>query len=242
MNALVEVIRLADADAVASGAAKAVVETLSGLLSKQPTAHLVVTGGSVGILTLAKLSQLGASLDWSRVHVWWGDERFVARDSADRNVNQAKDAWLVNAPIPGQNIHAFPASDQGLSLNDAANAFGAELRENATTGKEFPDFDILLLGMGPDGHVASLFPGVNHLGGALIVAESDSPKPPPQRLSFSYDLINSATEVWFTVAGADKAAAVSQVFNNHESKLPAAQVSGRNKTVWFLDEAAATNI
>ncbi|MCX8528994.1 MAG: 6-phosphogluconolactonase, partial [Rhodoluna sp.] len=189
--------RFTDADAVASGAAQAVVARLNELLAEKDKVNLVVTGGTVGILTLAKLRDL--SMDWSNVHIWWGDERFVEKNSADRNELQAKNALLDHIAIPVENLHPFPASDEGMTLDEAAEAFRSEV-----AGIEF---DVLLLGIGPDGHIASLFPGKNAQG-ELVVAEHDSPKPPPQRLSLSYAAINSASEVWFTVAGADKDAAV----------------------------------
>lgn len=219
--------RFANADEVALGAAEAVVSRVNDLLEVQPMVNLVVTGGTVGILTLAKLREL--ALDWSQVHVWWGDERFVAKDSADRNELQAKNALLDHIQIPAQNLHPFPASDEGLELDDAA----AEFRK-VVAGVTF---DILLLGIGPDGHVASLFPG-KHALGELVVAEHDSPKPPPRRLSLSYEAINSAKEVWFTVAGADKADAVAVAFGDTPESLPVGRVRGTERTVWFVDSTA----
>lgn len=219
--------RFKDADGVATGAAEAIVARINELLASQDAVNLVVTGGTVGILTLAKLREI--SFDWSRVHVWWGDERFVEKASGDRNELQARNAWLDHVDIPAENLHPFPASDEGLSLDDAAAAFRAVV--------EGIRFDILLLGIGPDGHVASLFPGHSAVG-ELVVAEHNSPKPPPQRLSLSYEAINSAREVWFTVAGADKADAVSVAFGDDPTSLPVGRVRGVERTVWFVDATA----
>ncbi|MEN9730887.1 MAG: hypothetical protein RL488_197 [Actinomycetota bacterium] len=219
--------RFKDADGVATGAAEAIVARITELLASQDVVNLVVTGGTVGILTLAKLREI--SFDWSHVHVWWGDERFVEKASGDRNELQARNAWLAHIEIPAENLHPFPASDEGISLDDAAAAF-----RGAVTGVRF---DILLLGIGPDGHVASLFPG-HSAEGELVVAEHNSPKPPPQRLSLSYDAINSAREVWFTVAGADKADAVSVAFGDDPASLPVGRVRGVERTVWFVDATA----
>jgi 6-phosphogluconolactonase len=219
--------RFKDADGVATGAAEAIVARITELLASQDAVNLVVTGGTVGILTLAKLREI--SFDWSRVHVWWGDERFVEKASGDRNELQARNAWLDHIEIPAENLHPFPASDEGLSLDDAAAAFRGAVTEVR--------FDILLLGIGPDGHVASLFPG-HSAEGELVVAEHNSPKPPPQRLSLSYDAINSAREVWFTVAGADKADAVSVAFGDDPASLPVGRVRGVERTVWFVDATA----
>lgn len=220
--------RFKDAEETALGAAEAIVARVSELLAEQDAVNLVVTGGTVGILTLAKLRDL--KLDYSRVHIWWGDERFVEKQSADRNELQARNALLNHVEIPASNLHPFPASDEGQSLDEAAASFREVVRGVR--------FDILLLGIGPDGHVASLFPG-HDAAGELVVAEHDSPKPPPQRLSLSYDAINSAREVWFTVAGADKQDAVSVAFGDQPESLPVGRVRGTEKTVWFVDASAA---
>lgn len=219
--------RFNDADGVATGAAEAFSARAIDLLADQAIVNLVVTGGTVGILTLVKLR--GLPIDWARIHIWWGDERFVERESDDRNELQARRALLDHIDIPEENLHPFPASDDGFSLEQAASEF-----RKAVQGVSF---DVLLLGIGPDGHVASLFPGKD-APGELVVAEHDSPKPPPLRLSLSYEAINSAREVWFTVAGADKQAAVSSAFGDDPHALPVGRVRGRERTVWFVDATA----
>jgi 6-phosphogluconolactonase len=219
--------RFNDADGVATGAAEAIVARITELLVEQAEVNLVVTGGTVGILTLAKLREIAC--DWSRVHIWWGDERFVEKNSPDRNEVQARNAWLEHVVVPAENIHPFPASDEGLSLDEAAQAF-----RSVVAGVRF---DILLLGIGPDGHIASLFPG-HSAPGEFVVAEHDSPKPPPQRLSLSYEAINTAREVWFTVAGADKQNAVSVAFGDDPESLPVGRVRGTERTIWFVDATA----
>ncbi len=233
-----------DGPSVARAAAEGLVERLRELLALQSMANIVVTGGTVGILTLAKISELDqATVEWNRVHVWWGDERFVGSDSPDRNAVQAREAWLSHSAIPRENIHEFPSADFGLELDEAAAKFNALLKEQAPDGADAPEFDILLLGMGPDGHVASLFPGKpDNPQGALVIAEHDSPKPPPQRLSFSYELINSSKEVWLTIAGLDKAEAVRVAFSPDKMSLPVGRVFGTQKTIWFLDNQAASAI
>ena len=233
-----------DADSVAARAASALVEHLEALLSHQEVAHIVVTGGTVGMLTLAKISECDSSaVDWSRVHVWWGDERFVDHDSPDRNAVQARAAWINDSEVPEANLHEFPAADQGWSLEEAAVEFDKELTRFGSGAARHPSFDLLLLGMGPDGHVASLFPGKPAVApGVLTVAEHDSPKPPPLRLSMSFELINSAREVWLTIAGADKAEAIAVAFSDQKKSLPVGLVGGVSKTVWFIDQAAASAI
>ena len=239
-----EIILNEDAAGVAEAAAKALVVRLGKLLAAKDLVHIVVTGGTVGILTLAKLGELDPSqVDWSRVHVWWGDERFVDSQSPDRNAVQAASAWLSGSNVPKLNIHEFPSSDLGLSLDEAALLFDETLGQFAEAGNRHPEFDIHLLGMGPDGHVASLFPGKPEIhSGVLTVAEHDSPKSPPLRLSMSYELINSSSEVWITVAGADKADAVGVAFSEKKDSLPIGRIAGAAKTVWFIDAAASQKI
>lgn len=231
--------RLPDAYAVADAVAVAVLEKLASVLQEKPLAHFVVTGGSVGIASLASIAKLdNKSVDWSRVHVWWGDERFVEKTSDDRNAVQARRVWLSGSSVPEKNIHEFPASDQGLDLKAAGSAFEQELARYSSADAAYPEFDLLLLGMGPDGHVASLFPGHEHAADNAVVTVFDSPKPPPMRLSLNYKVINDASEVWFTVAGADKAEAVAIAFGDDQRSLPVGRVSGKARTVWFVDEAA----
>lgn len=199
----------------------------------------MLTGGTVGIASLAELgahSQLN-SVDFSRVHVWWGDERYVAANHADRNALQAKNALLSKINISAANIHEFPSSDSGLSLDEAAASFEKHVQELQ------PHFDIVLLGMGPDGHVASLFPGKPlPAPGYQVVAEHDSPKPPSQRLSFTYEALNSADQIWFVVAGADKQDAVSVAMGDSPEDLPVGRIHGQKTTQWFIDSTAGTKV
>lgn len=233
--------RFADANQVAVAAATALRDRIVELLSNQDAAHIVLTGGTVGIATLARFAELDGlqAIDFARVHFWWGDERFVARDSADRNALQARNAMFRHLTVSESNIHEFPAADEGRNLDEAAEDFAATLALHASPGQSHPSFDVVLLGMGPDGHVASIFPGKPELKpGVLVFAEHDSPKPPPQRLSFSFELINSASEVWFVVAGGDKAEAVSVAFSDEPETLPVGRVRGATKTIWFVDQTA----
>ncbi len=231
--------RLPDGAAVADAVAVAVLEKLASVLQQKPLAHFVVTGGTVGIASLASLARLDdGSVDWSRVHVWWGDERFVDKASGDRNAVQARNAWLSHCAIPESNIHEFPASDEGLDLQAAGQLFEQELARFSSADAGYPKFDLLLLGMGPDGHIASLFPGQEHEPESVVVSVDDSPKPPAMRLSLNYKVINAANEVWFTVAGADKAEAVSVAFGDEPQSLPVGRIAGTSRTVWFIDQTA----
>lgn len=229
----VVVNRFKDAVDLASSAAEAFVTRLSQLLAELSEVHVQLTGGTIGIATLAAIGNREDAhlLDWSRVHIWWGDERFVASDSPDRNDLQAHDALLKK--LPATNLHPFPASDEGMSLTEAASFFAAEF----ATIK--PRFSIAFVGMGPDGHVCSLFPGKPEIeAGVMVIAEQDSPKPPPQRLTFTYEAMNQVDEIWFVVAGGDKQDAVSVAFGDDPKSLPVGRVRGKSKTVWFIDQTA----
>lgn len=236
----VEIQRFADAKKVSEAVANAFIDRLLELLSEKSIVHVAITGGTVGILSLAKIGNHAklAQVDFSRTHIWWGDERFVAADSEDRNAVQAYDPFLSKISIPADNVHVFPASDEGLTLEQAAEDFAAQVAQFADKTELIP-FDVMLMGMGPDGHIASLFPERNASAvSKAVVFESNSPKPPAERLSFSFEAINHASEIWFTVAGADKASAVSDSLISKTRLLPAAKVAGVQKTRWFLDEAA----
>jgi 6-phosphogluconolactonase len=235
----VEIRRADNASDVAKQAAIEIIATINQALKKQETFNIALTGGTVGILTLEVLGQQNelADLDLSKVHFWWGDERFVASESVDRNSNQARQALLDTIDVTSSNVHEFPSSDQGLDLETARTSFENELL-TAFAGKS-PKMDLTILGMGPDGHVASLFPGHEH-NRSLIVSEHNSPKPPAQRLSMSMDLINNSERIIFVVSGIDKAEAISSVHQDTDCELPAAKVSAQGETLWIIDQAAGS--
>jgi 6-phosphogluconolactonase len=241
----IQVLLCDDAQAVADTAADAFIEHIVEVLEQKSEAHVVLTGGTVGIKTLAAIAasaQIG-EVDFRRVHFWWGDERFVRAASTDRNELQAREALLSKIDIDELKVHAFGASDAGLSLAEACADFGKKVAEYAAVDEIVPDFDLVFLGIGPDGHIASLFPGkAEPEPGVLVIAETDSPKPPSERLSFSYEALNSAHQVWFLVAGADKAEAVSVAFGDEPETLPVGRVEGRDVTLWFIDEAAGASL
>jgi len=229
--------RLPDAQAVASTAADAFVSKVLDLLGNKDEIHVSLTGGTVGILTLKMIGEHArvSEIDWDRINIWWGDERFVDSDSPDRNANQAAEALLDK--VDATRLHEFPAADEGLSLDDAAQEFA----DHVDLVK--PHFDLTLLGMGPDGHICSLFPGKPiPAAGVQIIAEHDSPKPPPQRLSFTYEAVNASDEIWFLIAGGDKADAVEVAFGDKPESLPVGRISAAVKTVWFVDSAAGAKV
>ncbi|CAN5177434.1 6-phosphogluconolactonase [soil metagenome] len=232
--------------ALVDAVAKRFVTKLGELLAERDRVHVVLTGGSVGIAVLAAVRELdSAALDWSRVVVWWGDERWLPAADPDRNAVQATEALLAHIPLDPANVHPFPASDQSGGLDAAAAGYAAELAAAAEPGQSLPSFDITFLGVGPDGHVASLFP--DHPGiqvvDATVVSVIDSPKPPPSRLSLTLAAINSSARLWLVVAGADKAAALGLALAGaSELEVPVAGVEGKYRTVYFVDAAAAAEV
>jgi 6-phosphogluconolactonase len=226
---------LQDRKELVERAASDVVSILLARLSGQDEVHLAITGGTVGSEVLESLSGKTKNMNLERLHIWWIDERFVESSSMDRNELQARQVWLESSKIPAENIHAFPSSDLGF-IEQAADLFAKEIEEIQ------PDFDLVLLGMGEDGHIASIFPGSNPVAiGDWIFIEKNSPKPPTERLSLSMKAINSTKEILFIVSGVEKADAVGQVLGG-ESNLPAALVEAKNKTTWLIDSQAASKI
>jgi 6-phosphogluconolactonase len=210
-------------------------------------AHIALTGGSMGAAVLRATAEhpRAAKIDWSLVHFWWGDERFVARDDADRNALQSREALLDHIPVPAENVHEVAASDSGLSLDEAAAAYAAELATFGTDEHAWPSFAVCFLGVGPDGHIASLFPDREEVTVTDVAAlpVRDSPKPPPERVTLTRPVLNSSKRVWLVLTGADKASALGLALAGASySSVPAAGAKGRKRTVFFVDEAAASEV
>lgn len=210
-------------------------------LTAERDVHVSLTGGSMGIGVLAAIAR-HARLDdvtWSRVHFWFSDERFVARDDTNRNAGQAREALLDE--LPAAHVHEPWATEDG-ELDDAALAYAADLRGFAPSGSAAPTFDVTFLGVGPDAHIASLFPGRDeiHVDAATVLPIRESPKPPPERVTFTLPVINDSLRVWLVVAGSDKAEAVSQIRAGKDpDRAPASMARGTAETLIFADEPAA---
>ena len=245
-----EVVVHRDAGLLARAVAARLSTRVVEVQASEGHAHVVLTGGGVGTAVLAELavSPSRESIDWAQLHVWWGDERFVPAGHVDRNDVAARAALLDLVPIDPAKVHAMPSSD-GADGNDAeaaARRYTAELAKEARHVDHgmVPAFDVLLLGVGEDGHVASLFPGMPALfDERAVVGVHGAPKPPPTRLSLTFSSIASAHEVWLIAAGAAKAAAVNLALSGAGPvEIPAAGVHGRQRTLWLLDEAAASHL
>ncbi len=239
---------LPDGDAVARRAAEEFLRVVAEAQREFGAAHVVLTGGTLGIQMLAEAKKVieeeGSSADLTRVDFFWGDERFVPRDSDDRNEKQAREALLDWAQVPSDRIHPMGSTDDFETVDDAAAAYAADLVAFAPDEAELPRIDLLLLGMGPDGHVASLFPETGLIEAeGITVAVRNSPKPPPERVSLTRTTINSARRVWLLVSGEAKAAQTAAAFAGEPADaVPAGAVAGVAETRWLLDTAAYSEI
>jgi 6-phosphogluconolactonase len=226
---------------------------ITGLVDAQAArghASVVLTGGGIGGASLRELAESPArdAIDFAALDVWWGDERFLPSGHDERNETQAREALLDAVPLDPGRIHPMPASDGPAGDDvDAAAAWYAEALAAASDSHDHslaPTFDILLLGVGPDGHVASLFPESPSLSDERsVIPVRGAPKPPPTRLSLSLTTIGCAREVWRVAAGEEKAGAVRLALSGAEpAAVPAAGAKGRAATRWLLDRAAASRL
>jgi 6-phosphogluconolactonase len=229
-----------DAGTLATSVAGELLGRLAAAQEAGHTPHIVLTGGSIADRVHREIARLspGSEVDWSRVVVWWGDERFVGPDSPDRNAGQARAAFLDALGV--QHVHEMPSTEAAATVDDAAAAYDEELRDFGTD-----QFEVVMLGVGPDGHVASLFPGHPALDvdDRSAVGVTGSPKPPPERVSLTFAALRRARSLWFLVSGAEKAGAVASALGDADPHdTPAAGVTGREETVWFLDRASAADL
>lgn len=235
-----------DAQGVADLVARKLLSRLISRTEAGKVTHVALTGGTLGVATLRAVNASGRrdDVDWSAVHAWWSDERFVPREDPERNARQAREALLDHVALPTGNIHEIAPSDAGLAIDDAATAYEAELARFASEGAEgpWPNFDVCLLGVGRDGHIASLFPDRPEIliTDRTAVPVHDSLQPPAERISLTRPVINSAARVWLSLAGADKAAALGLALAGaNYASVPAGGAKGRKRTVLFVDDDAA---
>ena len=243
MNAIVE--RFGDKDALVTAAGDRLVDAITAAISARGQASVVLTGGGTGIGMLKRVKERSREIDWSKVHVYWGDERFVTHDDDERNDKQAREALLDVIDIPSVNVHAMAASDGEFGDDLDAAAAGYEQLLNETFVDPEREFDVHLLGMGPEGHVNSLFPDTDAVRETerMVVGVTDSPKPPPRRITLTLPAIRRSREVWLVVSGDGKADAVAAALGGAAPvDLPAAGAVGREATVWLLDEDAASKL
>jgi 6-phosphogluconolactonase len=239
-----------DAALLARAVAARMVTALLDAQAARGSASVVLTGGGIGIAALRELAESPArdAIDWHRLDVWWGDERFLPAGHPERNETQARDNLLDRVALDPVRVRPMPPSDgpDGDDLDAAADRYAGMLRAAVPheDSGDVPAFDVLLLGVGPDGHIASLFPEAPTLyDERIVVPVRGAPKPPPTRLSLSLAAINAAREVWFVAAGEEKAGAARLALSGAgATQVPAAGAKGLSRTLWLLDRAAASRL
>jgi 6-phosphogluconolactonase len=245
-----EVVVHRDGPLLAKAVAARLVTGLVDASAARGSASVVLTGGGIGTAVLSELSAAPAAdaVDWRHLDVWWGDERFAPEGDPDRNETGARAALLSKVDVDPGRVHPMSGPD-GPDGNDpeaAAARYAALLREAARPEdhSQVPSFDVLLLGIGPEGHVASLFPGMPALyDERTVVAVHGSPKPPPTRISMTLPAIQAARQVWVIASGEEKAGAVQLALSGAGPvQVPAAGARGRQRTLFLLDRAAASKL
>lgn len=233
-----EIIRADDQAGIVAAAASGFTTLVTEAIAARGRARVVLTGGGAGIGLLAALRT--ADIDWPNVEFFWGDERFVADDDAERNELQARDALLSHVPVDESLVHPMPA-DSGGFRGDVDGA----ARHYAGIVEPVDAFDLHLLGMGGEGHVNSIFPHSPAVAetAPTVVAVRDCPKPPPTRITLTLPMVARAREVWLLVAGEAKAEAAAAALGGAAPEdVPSAGALGSERTVWYLDRDAAAGL
>lgn len=246
-----EVVVHATPALLTAAVAARLVTRLVDVQAARGSASVVLTGGRTGIAVLQELRSTPArdAVDWSRVDIYWGDERFLPAGHPERNETQARNALLDHVSVGPARVHPMAPSDgeYGDDVDAAAAAYAALLRSKARPEDHgaVPTFDVMLLGIGAEGHVASVFPNspAVYETERAVVGVRGCPKPPPTRITLTLPAIQCATEVWTVTTGNDKAAAVAMALGGAgEVAVPAASAHGRRRTLWLLDRAAAAAV
>lgn len=227
-----------DTDTLAEAAALAVAGHLNERIAAAGRATLSLTGGSVGVKTAAALAD--AEIDWSRVTIYLGDERFVPADDPERNDGQL-DAVLLDALGDRPTVHRWPArTAESTDVDAAAERFLAELGQ---APGDRPLFDVTILGMGPEGHIDSMFPHTPAVAETerLVVGVRDCPKPPPERMTFTLPAVRRSRHVLIVAAGDGKAEAVARGLGGADpAEWPVAGAVGTESTTYHVDGPAAS--
>ncbi|PRZ43726.1 6-phosphogluconolactonase [Antricoccus suffuscus] len=227
---------------LAESAAARLITSIVDAQTSRGRASIVLTGGSTGIAVLASVNASPArdAVDWQRVEIWWGDERFVPASDKERNDLQAYDALLGAVPVDPARVHRVPSSDGKFGDDAAAAAAWYADQLTMVNNEAGPWFDVLMLGLGEEGHTASIFPeSPAAYDEGVTCAVRDCPKPPPTRVSMTFPTLARADEVWMMTAGGGKADAVGKALGGADrTRVPAAGPKGRRRTLWLLDQAA----
>ncbi|XP_050236597.1 probable 6-phosphogluconolactonase 1 [Mercurialis annua] len=242
-----------NSDELATDLAEYIAEISEASVKERGVFAIALSGGSlIGLMGKLCEAPYNKTVDWSKWYIFWVDERVVAKNHADSNYKLAKDGLLSKVPIVPSHVHSI---NDSVSAEEAATEYEFVIRQLVKTRtisvsdiSDCPKFDLILLGMGPDGHVASLFPNhpVLDASDEWVTFITDSPKPPPERITFTLPVINSASNVAVIAAGEAKAEALHSAIDEVGPDcptLPARMVQPtKGKLVWFLDKSAASKL
>jgi len=212
--------------------------------SSQPHFNIALSGGS----TPKKLFKILVekhkdSIPWERLHFWWGDERCVSPDHEESNFKMTNDILFSQIDIPQENIHRIKGEN---APEEEATRYSEEIAENLNSRNGIPVFDLIILGMGDDGHTASIFPNqLNLLEEEQVCAVAEHPETGQQRITLTGKVINNANRIFFLVTGENKAQRIAEIMNDEEvaKLLPAYYITPENgKLIWYIDEAASSKI
>ncbi|MBD1913933.1 MULTISPECIES: 6-phosphogluconolactonase [unclassified Leptolyngbya] len=225
-----------DREALVARSLELVLQSVQEAIARNGRYTIALAGGSTPKPLYEAIAQ--QSLPWEQIYVFWGDERYVPHDHPDSNAGMARRAWLDHVPIPAENIHPMPTDDADPAV--AADRYEQELKAFlGNTSGTVPTLDMILLGMGDDGHTASLFPHTEALGvrDRLITVGNKDGQP---RISFTVPLINQSDRVVFMVSGASKHPALIQVFapEGDADQYPSRLIQPQGMLYWLLDAAA----
>lgn len=205
--------------------------------------HVALAGGSTPkrLYQMLAMPDRQGEIDWARVHVYFGDERAVPPEHADSNYRMVRESLLDHVPIPPDNVHCMRATPE--RVDQGATNYAAVLRQHLPHAAGMPIFDLILLGMGADGHTCSLFPGTP------ILAERTRTVAPVHvehldswRLSVTYPVLDAARHLLFLVAGSDKAARLRHVCRDETPPVPVQHIRPRGTVEWYVDRAAAAEL
>ncbi|CAB4896777.1 MAG: 6-phosphogluconolactonase [Actinobacteria bacterium] len=239
-----ELVRYFDADELAEATAGRLVAAIVEAQEQRECAHVVLTGGGIGIAVLAALSASPAvlAIDWHRIHLWWGDERYLPTGNVERNDTSAHHVLIDQLAIPRDHVHSINGPDRSESPELSAQHYEDALLD---VGNGFvPTFDVVLLGIGPDAHVASLFPEHPQThDDRIAVAVHNSPKPPATRVTMTFPTLNNSRQAWILASGESKATAVRLALDPVAGprQIPASGIKAQH-TLFLVDGDATKEL
>jgi 6-phosphogluconolactonase len=232
-----------DSEQLVNSVVTGIIKAISSELYAHDRADVVLTGGGVGTAVALHLIDVmpQTAVDWAKVHLWWGDERFVSFSSVERNDLPVVSS-LAQMPLPRPALHRVGEPAREFSLSDAAAGYADDLEQMFAEKSESSGFTVVLLGLGPDGHVASIFPRHPSVDSQLVcLPVDDSPKLPAHRVSMSLETLGNSRHVWILASGAEKHDALDKLMTEgiEPAEIPARGVHGQESTIVWVDHQAA---